>query len=718
MVAHLRRPSQTAFSSMAQEIQGSIYYSYSATRVKFENCVFQHSYATKSAAAYINGGTLPTFINVTFYNNTARIEAGAVRAFTVGENGPLVFNRSRFIQNSVDSAGGFAGTVEVSGNAIFDSCVFEDNKGGLKGGALVNSGAYGAGLPLVISNSVFKGNKADVGSAICMWSLQQEADKVPLVSIIDTVFEGNYATYSGTVRLEGPHKVTISNSVFRENVAGLDGGGVSMAGQGNVPAELLVVDTEFALNHAFGNGGSISCVEPMLRGSKLDLLRATFGNNTADGFGGAVATSCSYPNFSHSVFLGNKATIMSGGALALGQVACTTVGEPIFVEVQLLENDASQVGGAVFYQDLLATSCAIPTVQGDQSSWNQSAGGGWKWSAFATQVTGNKAPFGNLQATMPVQLLVACSEVEDKSYSCRKRDGNLLVDGFPGVMVNLNVSKIDGIGQVFKDDTAAIQLTLQGGPFSLTGVKRYRFDAGYAIADSAQLVVDGVYNGKVQGVAAISVQLPRRKYPNVLAVQVNVTIPDSDAACPVGRTPVVWSPTGPPAAGPPPSWKCVACPSGNYAELGALSCSACPLGTYAGAPGSASCDVCPPGYSCPAGTALPAICFPGWARDPKATACELCPEGTYQPANASSSCLSCEEFMPGSTCQRGAALATECHAALATECDCPLATTTTRTTSTTFLAAGPGAVNLGNAGTYAILSKAGISTVPTSAITG
>ncbi|CAE8654014.1 unnamed protein product [Polarella glacialis] len=49
---------------------------------------------------------------------------------------------------------------------------------------------------------------------------------------------------------------------------------------------------------------------------------------------------------------------------------------------------------------------------------------------------------------------------------------------------------------------------------------------------------------------------------------------------------------------------------------------------------------------------------------------------------------------------------------------CEGADTTTTTTSTTFLAAGPGAVNLGNAGTYAILSKAGISTVPTSTITG
>ncbi|CAE8623193.1 unnamed protein product [Polarella glacialis] len=49
---------------------------------------------------------------------------------------------------------------------------------------------------------------------------------------------------------------------------------------------------------------------------------------------------------------------------------------------------------------------------------------------------------------------------------------------------------------------------------------------------------------------------------------------------------------------------------------------------------------------------------------------------------------------------------------------CEGADTTTTTTSTTFLAAGPGAVNLGNACTYAILSKAGISTVPTSTITG
>ncbi|CAE8593148.1 unnamed protein product, partial [Polarella glacialis] len=500
-------------------LQGSTYYSYGSTRTRFENCVFQHSYATKSAAVYINGDTLPAFINVTFYNNTARIEAGAVRSFTVGENGPLVFNRSRFIQNLGFASGppnsvastGKAGTVEVSGNAIFDSCVFEDNLGGLQGGAIVNSGAYGAGLPLVISNSVFKGNL-----------------KVPLVTISDTVFEGNYATNSGTVRLEGPHKVTISKSVFRANVAGLDGGGVSVSGQGNAAAELLVVDTEFALNYASGDGGAISCVEPFLKSSKLDLLRATFGNNSAAGVGGAVASSCTYPNFSHSVFLGNEATTTNGGALALGQVDCTAVGEPIFVEVQLLENDASQVGGAVFYLDPVATSCAIPTVQGDRSSWNSSAGGGWKWSNFATQVTGNKASAGNLQATMPVQLLVACSDVEDKTYSCRKKDGNLSVDGFPGVMVNLNVSMIDGIGQVFKDDTATIQLSMKGADFSLTGVKRYRFDAGYASADSAQLIVDGVYKGKVQGVACVSVQLPKSMYPNVAAVQVNVTMPDSD----------------------------------------------------------------------------------------------------------------------------------------------------------------------------------------------
>ena len=62
------------------------------------------------------------------------------------------------------------------------------------------------------------------------------------------------------------------------------------------------------------------------------------------------------------------------------------------------------------------------------------------------------------------------------------------------------------------------------------------------------------------------------------------------------------------------------CPKGSFSSAGASNCSLCPAGTYTSATGSTSCQQCPGGHYCPAGTS-------SWAR-------LNCGKGNYCPDGA------------------------------------------------------------------------------------
>ena len=107
---------------------------------------------------------------------------------------------------------------------------------------------------------------------------------------------------------------------------------------------------------------------------------------------------------------------------------------------------------------------------------------------------------------------------------------------------------------------------------------------------------------------------------------------------------------------------CEICPVGTFSsELSpAMSCSPCPAGSFSGAPGAATCALCPAGSSsepgassctaCPAGSYAPTPggpCYgtpPGtWQNSTGAASVRLCADGTLSPANATSAsqCASC-----------------------------------------------------------------------------
>lgn len=84
-----------------QAVHGAGYYGYGNARSRFVNTVFRYGSSSSSGGAvYLTAGVLPEFSNVTFFNNTAGTEAGALRSYVAGA---LVISNARFIKNTAPS---------------------------------------------------------------------------------------------------------------------------------------------------------------------------------------------------------------------------------------------------------------------------------------------------------------------------------------------------------------------------------------------------------------------------------------------------------------------------------------------------------------------------------------------------------------------------------------------------------------------------------------
>ena len=194
---------------------------------------------------------------------------------------------------------------------------------------------------LTIKNCTFKDNQAttsNVGGAVYI--------KSSFSTITDSTFENNFAPSSGgAIRLEGGnshtitnnifignkangnlggainalgHNIKIANNTFTKNIAGRDGGAISI--EGSKVAEIgtgnVISGNNFDSNMAKGSkegsyGGAIS-----ISGQKCEISNNNFTNNHADTLGGAIrwnGASSNSGTIAANRFEGNDAK--SGGAI-------------------------------------------------------------------------------------------------------------------------------------------------------------------------------------------------------------------------------------------------------------------------------------------------------------------------------------------------------------------------------------------------------------------
>ncbi len=269
-----------------------------------------------STAVSVNGGRL-TVVDSRFSGNTTTGAGGAIRAVNAPTTlvdtsefafnqaggghaihqagGSLTLNNSLFRQNGVTTSDGY-GTVEYSGDmdVTVTGCEFVDNQT-RQGGALHDAGGVGV---VHIENSQFTGNVAGYQAGVIRSGGGRALD------IRHSLFVENAALSDNGGVIYSYAPITITASAFYSNTAQL--GGVIMT-QNDATGPITIFDSLFQGNHATHSGGAIWF------GRGLYVTNSTFYTNTADYAGGALGSYEGWAEINNSTFDHNGAN--NGAAL-------------------------------------------------------------------------------------------------------------------------------------------------------------------------------------------------------------------------------------------------------------------------------------------------------------------------------------------------------------------------------------------------------------------
>ena len=167
-----------------------------------------------------------------------------------------------------------------------------------------------------------------------------------------TLINGVTTSQGGAIYDSGT--LTVSNSVFTGNTAGVNGGAVATAG---APAILTLAGCSFSNNSSTGNGGALNNGP----GSTITVTGTTFSGNTAHVSGGAIGSSGTL-TLINSTITGNAASTVRGGGIYNTQGAALTL-----TNTTLTGNTANTFGGGIYINSGTVT-LANSIVAGNTSS--------------------------------------------------------------------------------------------------------------------------------------------------------------------------------------------------------------------------------------------------------------------------------------------------------------------------------------------------------------
>ena len=273
--------------SASVDYGGAAIYNWKEGTLKVTNSNF-----TNNIKNYKNGdnlvGAITTIGNATvsgsnFVNNSGRW-GGAISA----TGAELRKNSSTLTVSNIifrDNAALYAGAVYIWGsNYNIADCVFDNNtafgKGNMtpnnnNGGALVVSQVSKFNEPITgtISGSKFTNNKAQYGGAAYF--------NKGFVTITDSVFENNIATAEGGA--VGFSRASVKDLVVSINNSSFVGNKAPVAGAIFTNVDSKITNSNFTKNTASKGGAVLN-----ENGAKLTVDNSTFKDNAADSYGGAV----------------------------------------------------------------------------------------------------------------------------------------------------------------------------------------------------------------------------------------------------------------------------------------------------------------------------------------------------------------------------------------------------------------------------------------------
>ncbi|MEL7466146.1 MAG: choice-of-anchor Q domain-containing protein, partial [Pseudomonadota bacterium] len=231
------------------------------------------------------------------------VVTGGVVGLNYLGGGVAAYGTSRLTIGNVRIEGNYAGlegggvSFQASATGVFDQVTIADNVARIAGGGIVGAAS---GTDIQISNSMISGNVATVnsgGGLQVAGSLNIDASRI----------SGNSAAQGrgGAVEVEGSADATISNSIIDGSTA-LNGGGVNVSGDLRLESSTLYGNSAAGANGS--GGGGVRAVSA----GDVDILNATFFENSASAGGAIFATGTPGLLIANATIVGNSADQGSG----------------------------------------------------------------------------------------------------------------------------------------------------------------------------------------------------------------------------------------------------------------------------------------------------------------------------------------------------------------------------------------------------------------------
>jgi hypothetical protein len=260
--------------------------------LELSNSLIAENNCVGGGSWYVSGWNAVTIHACVFENNTSAISSGAIQL----GNSNASFRDCLFESNQANGEGGAILIFQNANSTViepvlgFTNCLFSNNSASFRSGALgFNNFAFG--FTLAIDSCTFTGNKVTgqngAGGALSIYD-QTDAGIIGFdeqsVTIHNTTFDNNSATFAGAVfcvAIDDSMSVVISNTTITNNLALVSAGG------------LLI---------ARGLNGR----------ANFEILNASFLNNGAESYAGALEISYSTGLIENSIFRGNEGIGASG----------------------------------------------------------------------------------------------------------------------------------------------------------------------------------------------------------------------------------------------------------------------------------------------------------------------------------------------------------------------------------------------------------------------
>jgi hypothetical protein len=345
---------------------------------------------------------------------------------------------SRFENNSIDGTAGVAfvfqesvltmsdtvmtNNTAINGGAFFvyssalhlSNCTMIGNHARDSGGA-----GYSSRSDVTVTSTKFTGNSAPVGGA---WSSYKGR-----LRIVGCTFAANQARWGGALYLQSNSSAAVTSTRFVGNNAVLDGGAISSFTGGNTTLGACIF-TGNTVSAAGGSGGALH-----LGGNNTVTATGTMfeGNNAT--FGGAIASICS-----NNLYL---------------------------LECQLMNNDATALGGALHAADGSVDACQV------NNSWSM--------------VTVSLCSFQNNTARAGGGAAFIANGATLNSLSCTFVHNDAKAAQGGGVMLGKNSS-------CWCSNTSFTgNMALQGGAMAATNAAKARFSGGCVFSSNNASVAGG-----------------------------------------------------------------------------------------------------------------------------------------------------------------------------------------------------------------------------------